>query len=325
MPPARLMILCSAPQRDMEGREIMQELEDLCDSRADLFFGYDWAGSSFAHPQDKDVVWSDPKSVEKSRWFGLWRAGVKKQIILLAQMGAPEVVLLAVEGGPVSDRESRELAKLKQEAQEDMKSKGLDVAVVIEDMEYLTFMKRYGSGGTVPPPTEETAEAWPKELLPLVTIPAVKEYMDSIELESLDDCHYLDESMRKPLEEAIATAPKIKQKQAKTLLTDLWTRAEIFQRWDEDESGALDYMEVDKAINATFSREMIGLLLGKKNLQDRFNAIDTNKDGVISFGEMYREVRRICAESFVRQSFRLTPRTVAAVREGPAVLGAAEE
>ena len=60
---------------------------------------------------------------------------------------------VAVEGGPVSDRESRALAKLKQEAQDDMKKKGLDVAVVIEDMEYLTFMKRYGSGGTVPPPT----------------------------------------------------------------------------------------------------------------------------------------------------------------------------
>ena len=132
-----------------------------------------------------------------------------------------------------------------------------------------------------------------------------KEYMDEIGLESLDLCHYLDESMRKPLEEAIATAPKIKQKQAKTLLTDLWTRAEIFQRWDEDESGALDYMEVDKAINATFSREMIGLLLGKKNLQDRFNAIDTNKDGVISFGEMYREVRTTpnpCAQKFSAHS-----------------------
>ena len=63
-----------------------------------------------------------------------------------------------------------------------------------------------------------------------------------------------------------------------------------FQRWDADGNGSLDYHELDVAINRTFSREMISMLLGKaNNLQDRFDAIDTNRDGRISFGEFYSE------------------------------------
>jgi hypothetical protein len=42
--------------------------------------------------------------------------------------------------------QAQTLAKLKQEAQTDMAQKDLRVAVSVEDMEYQTFVSRYGSG-----------------------------------------------------------------------------------------------------------------------------------------------------------------------------------
>ena len=76
------------------------------------------------------------------------------------------------------------------------------------------------------------------------------------------------------------------------------TRIEIFQRWDEDKNGFLDYTEVDRAIHQSFSREMISMILGRDNLQDKFGAIDANGDGRISFAEMYNEVKRTSCCNF---------------------------
>ena len=74
-------------------------------------------------------------------------------------------------------------------------------------------------------------------------------------------------------------------------MTGCRTRVKIFQLWDEDDSGFLDYREVDQAIHNTFAREMIAMIVGKGSLQDKFDSIDANNDSKISFEELFNIVR----------------------------------
>jgi hypothetical protein len=129
---------------------------------------------------------------------------------------------------------------------------------------------------------------WPAELEPLLAIPTVKRCTDELGLVDIDSCFKMDASMREPLETAVAAATKTQQLAARPLIAELWARVELFQSWDEDSGGALDYAEVDKAIKRAFSSEMCKLLLGgHSSLREKFAAIDTNGDCLLSFGEFF--------------------------------------
>ena len=53
---------------------------------------------------------------------------------------------------------------------------------------------------------------------------------------------------------------------------------QAFRRWDVEGKGVLDYHDVDAAIHRNFSREMVAIILGKDNLQDKFDAMDLRKE-----------------------------------------------
>jgi len=127
--------------------------------------------------------------------------------------------------------------------------------------------------------------AWPEPLAPLLGVEAARAYLGSIEITSVDLCFHIDDTISAALRAACPGPGP-----AAAALEKLLEVVAAFQRWDADGNGSLDYHELDVAINRTFSREMIGMLLGAShNLQDRFDAIDTNRDGKISFGEFYSE------------------------------------
>jgi hypothetical protein len=65
---------------------------------------------------------------------------------------------------------------------------------------------------------------------------------------------------------------------ATAALAELWRRVQAFRRWDVEGKGVLDYHDVDAAIHRNFSREMVAIILGKDNLQDKFDAMDLRKE-----------------------------------------------
>ena len=186
----------------------MKSLEKMCreyEPCGTLIMGYDWAGSSSQSENDKHINWSDPNSVATSDWFVGYKAKIKGQIIVLAQdPEAMEIRLIAIEGGPVSELEANTLSKLKQEAQSDMKQKSLDgVPIIIEDMEYLSFVNRYGSnageGGVALHPTTGSTprrttgvllpsvmaapvllDGWPDTLRALIAVPSVQAHLQTL-------------------------------------------------------------------------------------------------------------------------------------------------
>ena len=123
--------------------------------------GYDWAGSSNASAADRDIDWSDPASVRKSEWWLSYKTKIKGQIIICAQMaGVKRIVMIAIEGGPISDLEARELPSLKQQAQADLETKGISTEVNIQDMSYETFVRDYSSTMSVAASSATTHIDW---------------------------------------------------------------------------------------------------------------------------------------------------------------------
>ena len=53
------------------------------------------------------------------------------------------IVMIAIEGGPISQLEARELPALKQQVQQDLEMKKLSVPISIQDMAYDEFAWDY--------------------------------------------------------------------------------------------------------------------------------------------------------------------------------------
>lgn len=146
-------LLCSSPQKGTDGTEIMHIVEAVCNARGgDLKFAYDWANSSTADPRDSQVNWSDPGSVRGSYWFGKYRSRIKEAIMMSPQdANIGTIVLLSIEGGPVSSLEAGELTSIKREVMGDLKAKDLSISIEVNDVGYDSFMKKYAPAGFVVP------------------------------------------------------------------------------------------------------------------------------------------------------------------------------
>eukprot|EP01043_Picozoa_sp_COSAG02_P043173 COSAG02_NODE_3736_length_6305_cov_9.603609_2_plen_725_part_00 len=145
-------------------------------------------------------------------------------------------------------------------------------------------------------------QSWPAELEPLVAFPAVRTYMQRSELNHLNDCYrmtqeHVDELATKlAMQQPVLPPSSLEDRQgdklttttaASTALQKLWRRVAAFQRWDVNRKGVLNFRDVELAIYTAFSREMVAILLGKDNLQDKFDAIDTRKEGTIRFSDFF--------------------------------------
>jgi hypothetical protein len=177
----RVTILCSAPEFERDGTEVMQALFWLCTRyNSALKFGYDWGGSSTAEAADSNphrvvhdccmslactcaakgrevigpVDWSDPTSVAGSEWFPKYKTKVMAAIGSEAQREGIELIeMIALNGGPVSQLEQITLPSIITGAVNDLQGKvsiGLagdpkpqGIRVVLHTMDWATFARRF--------------------------------------------------------------------------------------------------------------------------------------------------------------------------------------
>ena len=147
-------IICSTSEKDLQGREVMKMLERLCEGNPQLFVGYDWAGSSNQNPNDlpdarrarglEPIDWSKSESVRTSDWWVGYKVGIKGKVMMCAQMpGVKQIVMIALDGGPISQLEARELPILKQQAQFDLETKSIAVELSSVEMSFDTFLREH--------------------------------------------------------------------------------------------------------------------------------------------------------------------------------------
>jgi len=164
-------IICSTSEKDLQGREVMKQLERLCEGNPQLFMGYDWAGSSNKDPDDlpdarrarglEPIDWSKSESVRTSNWWTGYKVGVKGKVIMCAQMpGVKRVVMIAIDGGPISQLEARELPALKQQAQFDLETKSIAVELSTVEMSYDTFLREHSGNDSAGQAAKTVAVDW---------------------------------------------------------------------------------------------------------------------------------------------------------------------
>jgi hypothetical protein len=137
---------------------------------------------------------------------------------------------------------------------------------------------------------EAAAPAWPGQLALLTGIPSFVECLASLEIHSLEDFGDnldTDEGHDKLLVavlDALPTKPrknKLLRNRAQITLTDLLQRHALFIEFDGDEDGFLSRVECMR-IPVEKMRAKAGGTLG-----DNFDAMDVDKDGRISFAELF--------------------------------------
>ena len=171
-----IYIICSTSERDLQGNEVMKQLERICAGSAQMFMGYDWAGSSTAKPNDlpearrarglQPIDWGDSESVKTSEWWSGYKDGIKGKVLVCAQIaGTKRVVLIAIEGGPISQLEARELPALKQQVQFDLERKAIDVELSSVDMTFDAFLQEH-SGGSLDGTAAAAAAQQQQQTLP---------------------------------------------------------------------------------------------------------------------------------------------------------------
>eukprot|EP01048_Picozoa_sp_COSAG05_P002455 COSAG05_NODE_101_length_19100_cov_24.260144_8_plen_357_part_00 len=260
---------------------------------------FDRAGTSNASKEDTDAFaaaitlqkagtgggsWMTP--IKGTKWFQTYKGGVKKALTMIQQeRPGALLIVLCINGGPITQVEQLEMAAILSDAKTDAAKSGVSLLTELRTMSYHAFLKSYDSEW-------HWTDTVPTKLQPVLQ--GVKGFLDEQGFESLDDFpDGLDEELKPQMDAAVEAflegLPALKKNKNLNVWAELNVALERFRVWDKDGGGTIDYMEMDAAINANFSREMIGLLLGKDNLQDKFEEIDANGDGQLSFSEVYAQ------------------------------------
>jgi hypothetical protein len=96
--------------------------------------------------------------VKTSDWWVGYKDGIKGKVIVCAQIrGTKQVVLIAIDGGPISQLEARELPALKQQAQFDLEKKGINVELTSTSMTFSAFLQEHGRDNTDASKAQRTA------------------------------------------------------------------------------------------------------------------------------------------------------------------------
>ena len=93
-----------------------------------------------------------------SDWWVGYKDGIKGKVIVCAQFrGTKQVVLIAIDCGPISQLEARELPALKQQAQFDLEKKGINVELTSTSMTFSAFLQEHGRDNTDASKAQRTA------------------------------------------------------------------------------------------------------------------------------------------------------------------------
>jgi hypothetical protein len=153
----------NVPAADIEGElhDVMSAVAAICRARADMCFGYDWAGSSTEDERDSvmsirtngsyvqsrlgpAIDFGDAVLVENSYWFKGYCDSVRAQTKTLLQMPqVTKVRLVCIRGGPVTQLEERTMRTLAKEATEDLLGKGLNADIDVITLDFVKFKANF--------------------------------------------------------------------------------------------------------------------------------------------------------------------------------------
>jgi serine/threonine protein kinase len=141
-------VVISSPGVSLQGENVMEFVQQSCAGRRDIAFGYDWEGSSSADDRDKqDINWSDGNSVKQSYWFKGYRESVKGQVKLLCQTHKCRIVLICIEGGPISQLEANEIRNtLVREVERDLASRKMKLDITVKQLTFDAFKQEMQLG-----------------------------------------------------------------------------------------------------------------------------------------------------------------------------------
>ena len=151
--PRRKVIVMSCPEhgtRRADGagpydEDVMAKVAEL-QQRGLLKMGFDRAGSSTQHPADRDVDWSDALSIRGSQWMYGFQTAAKKVMAVESQGFDGILVVVCIEGGPVTRVEHEVMGSIIAGAQADAAQSGVTCRIDRRDLSYVQFLREHDEG-----------------------------------------------------------------------------------------------------------------------------------------------------------------------------------
>ena len=134
------------------------------------------------------------------------------------------------------------------------------------------------------------ATAWPTELVEFVSLPPISQFLAQLGVDSLNafaENVDLDEGHDTTLQQLLAALPdkpkkvRLQRNRAQKALADLLLRLQLFEEFDSEEMGSLSRVDCTRIPVEKMQARVGGAI------RDQFDAIDTDKDGRISFAELF--------------------------------------
>ena len=134
------------------------------------------------------------------------------------------------------------------------------------------------------------ATAWPTELAEFVSLPPISQFLAQLGVDSLNafaENVDLDEGHDTTLQQLLAALPdkpkkvRLQRNRAQKALADLLLRLQLFEEFDSEEMGSLSRVDCTRIPVEKMQARVGGAI------RDQFDAIDTDKDGRISFAELF--------------------------------------
>jgi hypothetical protein len=145
-----------------EVERVYDFVETMCRARADMFFGYDWKGSSTGDERDHHhsirrfistgtgtmacgkIDFSDKDAIADSYLFKGYCGSVRAGIKTLCQMPhVAQVVVICIKGGTFTQLEEEKLRGLVKDTRKDHRKKMLEPNVEVRTMEITEFKEHF--------------------------------------------------------------------------------------------------------------------------------------------------------------------------------------
>ena len=117
---------------------VMERVAEL-QRRDRLKMGFDRAGSSTTHAEDRDVDWTNSEQIRRSQWMYGFKTAAKAQLKLECQGFSSIVVVICTKGGAVTDVEHGEMDSVIVDATSDAGMSGVTCRIERRDMSYADF------------------------------------------------------------------------------------------------------------------------------------------------------------------------------------------
>eukprot|EP01045_Picozoa_sp_COSAG04_P027076 COSAG04_NODE_3892_length_2444_cov_4.701493_2_plen_309_part_00 len=97
---------------------VMDKIEEM-QKAGKVKFGFDRAGTSTKHPDDKDLDWRDPEEIRHSAWMYGFKTAAKALIKIESQNFSGVLVIVCINGGMITTVEGEEMGKVVNDAKSD--------------------------------------------------------------------------------------------------------------------------------------------------------------------------------------------------------------